>query len=296
MVAIAKKMFPQIEFKEGDAQNLPFANASFDRVLANFALLHLADPQRAITEAFRVLKPGGKFGFTVWARPSENPYAKIIDDAIHAHANVDVDLPVAPSKLIAVGLNYADHIAEMKRTPLGSPLIWFKAPSSLLRHNGTIEIAFPQHQTDFETELAAVIGATAKNVSSQSALDHVFGYTIGLDISDRDLQKSEKQFSRCKSFDTYTPVGPFVYADVDVNDLAIELRLNGEIKQRARTSQMIYSVAQIVSFASQSLTLASGDVVLTGTPSGVGPIRDGDELEAKIGDWPPLRNGVKNAR
>src|SRR6266852_294805 len=168
-------------------------------------------------------------------------------------ADVDVDLPVAPSKLIAVGLNYADHIAEMKRTPLGSPLIWFKAPSSLLTHNGKIEIAFPQHQTDFEAELAVVIGVTAKNVSFQSALDHVFGYTIGLDISDRDLQKSEKQFGRCKSFDTYTPVGPFVYADVDVKDLSIELRQNGEIKQRARTSQMIYSVAQIVSFASQSL-------------------------------------------
>ena len=207
-----------------------------------------------------------------------------------------VDLPVAPSKLIAVGLNYADHIAEMKRTPVGSPLIWFKAPSSLLRHNGTIEIAFPEHQTDFEVELAIIIGALAKNVSVERAPDHVFGYTIGLDISDRDLQKSEKQFGRCKSFDTYTPVGPFVYANLDASDLSIELRHNGEIKQRARTSQMIYSVAQIVSFASQSLTLASGDVVLTGTPSGVGPIRDGDELEAKIGDWPPLRNGVKNAR
>ena len=211
-------------------------------------------------------------------------------------ADVDVDLPVAPSKLIALGLNYADHIAEMKRTPLGSPLIWFKAPSSLLRHNGTIEIAFPEHQTDFETELAVVIGAAAKNVSSQSALDHVFGYTIGLDVSDRDLQKMEKQFGRCKSFDTYTPVGPFVYADVDASDLSIELRHNGEIKQRARTSQMIYSVAQIVSFASQSLTLAPGDVLLTGTPSGVGPIRDGDELEAKIANWPPLRNEVRNAR
>jgi len=210
-------------------------------------------------------------------------------------AGVDVDLPMAPSKLIAVGLNYADHIAEMKRTPLGSPLIWFKAPSSLLRHNGTIEIAYPEHQTDFEIEVAVVIGAAAKNVSPQSALDHVFGYTIGLDVSDRDLQKSEKQFGRCKSFDTYTPVGPFVYADVDVSDLSIELRHNGEIKQRARTSQMIYSVAQIVSFASQSLTLAPGDVLLTGTPSGVGPIRDGDKLEAKIDDWPPLRNGMKNA-
>jgi 2-keto-4-pentenoate hydratase/2-oxohepta-3-ene-1,7-dioic acid hydratase in catechol pathway len=251
---------------------------------------------------FGGFKSGGKF-----------LYGELRDDDVHVLArpywidieptgevlklaDVDVDLPVAPSKLIAVGLNYADHIAEMKRTPLGSPLIWFKAPSSLLRHNGTIEIAFPEHQTDFEVELAIVIGSTVKNVSSEGALNHVFGYTVGLDVSDRDLQKSEKQFGRCKSFDTYTPVGPFVYADVDVKDLSIELRQNGEIKQSARTSQMIYSVAQIVSFASQSLTLAPGDVLLTGTPSGVGPIRDGDELEAKIDNWPPLRNGVKNAR
>src|SRR5207253_4694934 len=117
-------------------------------------------------------------------------------------AEVHVDLPVAPSKLIAVGLNYADHIAEMKRTPLGTPLIWFKAPSSLLPHNGAIEIAFPEHQTDFETELGIVIGCPAKSVPTDRALDFVFGYTIGLDISDRDLQKSEKQFGRCKSFVT----------------------------------------------------------------------------------------------
>lgn len=211
-------------------------------------------------------------------------------------AQLDVDLPVAPSKLIAVGLNYADHIAEMKRTPLGTPLIWFKAPSSLLPHNGNIEIAFPEHQTDFETELAIVVGRRAKNVSAEQALDFVFGYTVGLDISDRDLQKSEKQFGRCKSFDTYTPIGPFVYADVDVSDLPVELRQNGEVRQKARTSQMIYSVAEIVSFASQSLTLMPGDVILTGTPSGVGPIRAGDELEARIDNWPPLRNPVLNAR
>ena len=208
---------------------------------------------------------------------------------------LDVDLPVAPSKLIAVGLNYADHIAEMKRTPLGTPLIWFKAPSSLLPHNGKVEIAFPEHQTDFEAELGIVIGRTAKNVPAERALDFVFGYTTGLDISDRDLQKSEKQFGRCKSFDTYTPIGPFVYADVDVHDLPLELRQNGDVRQKARTSQMIYSVAEIVSFASQSLTLLPGDVILTGTPSGVGPIRAGDKLEARIGDWSTLRNPVINA-
>ncbi|MEY2482069.1 MAG: hypothetical protein QOK24_597 [Verrucomicrobiota bacterium] len=205
---------------------------------------------------------------------------------------LQIHLPVAPSKLMAVGLNYADHIAEMKRTPLGTPLIWFKAPTSLLPHGGVIEIAFPEHQTDFEVELGIVIGAVAKNVSVERAADHIFGYTIGEDISDRDLQKSEKQFARAKSFDTYTPVGPFVYSGVEVGDLPITLRQNGEVKQEARTSQMIYSVAEIVSFASQALTLLPGDLILTGTPSGVGPIREGDELEARIGDWPALRNSV----
>jgi 2-keto-4-pentenoate hydratase/2-oxohepta-3-ene-1,7-dioic acid hydratase in catechol pathway len=208
---------------------------------------------------------------------------------------VNVDLAVAPSKLIAVGLNYADHIAEMKRTAIGTPLIWFKAPSSLLPHEGTIEIAFPEHQTDFEVELAIVIGKKAKNVSVERALDIVFGYSVGLDISDRDLQKSEKQFARCKSFDTYTPLGPFVCADVDVADLLIELKQNGEVRQKTRTSRMIHSPAQIVSFVSQRMTLMPGDVILTGTPSGVGPIRAGDQLEARIGDWPVLRNNVVNA-
>ena len=203
-----------------------------------------------------------------------------------------IDLPVAPSKLIAVGLNYADHIAEMKRTPLGTPLIWFKAPSSLLPHNGTIEIAFPDHQTDYETELGIVIGRPAKNVSADQAQDFIFGYTLGLDISDRDLQKSEKQFGRCKSFDSYTPIGPFVYTGADVRDLPIELRQNGNVRQKARTNQMIYPPAEIVSFASQALTLLPGDVILTGTPSGVGPLRPGDQLEAQIGDWPVLRNRV----
>ena len=240
-------------------------------------------------------------------------YGEVLDDEVHVLKNpywidiepvgkvlklsiLDLDLPVAPSKLIAIGLNYADHIAEMKRTPLGTPLLWFKAPSSLLPHNGTIKIAFPEHQTDFEVELAVVMGAPAKNVSPEHALDYVFGYTIGLDISDRDLQKSEKQFGRCKSFDTYTPIGPFVYTGVDVKDLPIALSQNGEVRQHACTSQMIYSVADIVSFASQSMTLMPGDVILTGTPSGVGPIHAGDRLEAMIGEWPRLRNGVADTR
>jgi 2-keto-4-pentenoate hydratase/2-oxohepta-3-ene-1,7-dioic acid hydratase in catechol pathway len=162
----------------------------------------------------------------------------------------------------------------------------------LLPHQGLIEVAFPDHQTDFETELAVVIGARAKNLSTHDALDHVFGYTIGLDITDRDLQKHEKQFGRCKSFDSYTPIGPFVYADADVRDASIKLWQNGELRQSARTSRMIHSIAQIISFVSQSLTLLPGDVILTGTPAGVGPIQAGDKLEAEIDDWPRLQNAV----
>src|SRR4029077_13092106 len=147
------------------------------------------------------------------------------------------------SKLIAVGLNYADHIAEMKRTEIGAPLIWFKAPSSLVAHHGVIEIAFPNHQSDFETELAIVIGSRTKNVSADDALDHVFGYTTALDITDRDLQKQEKQFGRCKSFDTYAPREPFLNADANVRDASIKLWQNGELRQSARRSRMIHSVA-----------------------------------------------------
>ena len=119
-------------------------------------------------------------------------------------------------------------------------------------------------------------------------------------FSDTRLAKTsatatEKQFARAKSFDTYSPVGPFIYSEVDVSDLPITLRQNGEVKQQARTSQMIYPVAEIVSFASQSLTLLPGDLIMSGTPSGVGALKEGDELEARIGDWPPLRNRVTNA-
>jgi 2-keto-4-pentenoate hydratase/2-oxohepta-3-ene-1,7-dioic acid hydratase in catechol pathway len=218
-----------------------------------------------------------------------------LDGCAFPLSEVQIDLPVAPSKVIAVGLNYADHIAEMKRTPLGTPLIWFKAPSSLLPDGGVIEIAYPEHQTHFELELAIVIGKRAKDLTTDF-LSYVFGYTIAEDISDRDLQNAEKQFGRAKSFDTYTPVGPFIHTDVDASDLPITLRQNGEVRQQARTSQMIYSVAEIVSFASQSLTLMPGDLLLTGTPSGVGPIHAGDQLEGTIGDWRPLRNSVVLAR
>src|SRR5207247_6262039 len=141
-----------------------------------------------------------------------------------------------------------------------------------------------------EVELAVVIGTTAKNVAVELALDFVFGYTVALDITDRDLQKSEKQFGRCKSFDTYTPIGAFVYADVDVSDVSLELWQNGELRQSTRTSRMIYSVADVIAFASQSLTLFPGDVILTGTPAGVGQNHCRDQFELWSRSWPRLRH------
>ena len=230
-------------------------------------------------------------------RLTSAPWLGVVDDgAVLSLCDAAIDLPVAPSKIIAVGLNYADHIAEMKRTPLGTPLIWLKASTSLLPHHGTIEIAYPEHQTHFELELGIVMGKRAKNVAIADASHYIFGYTICEDISDRDVQNAEKQFARAKSFDTYTPVGPFIHTEVDVSDLPITLRQNGEVRQGARTSQMIYSVAAIVAFASQHLTLLPGDLILTGTPSGVGPIKEGDRLEGQIGQWPPLENTVTRAK
>ena len=166
-----------------------------------------------------------------------------------------------PRKLIAVGLNYADHIAEMKRTPLGTPLIWFKAPRSLLPHKGTIEIAFPEHKTDFETELAIVIGRRAKNVSRSSKRSNTSSVTRSAKTSAIAICRNPKNNFRAANLSTPTRRSGRLF--IPMSTLAIcrsTLRQNGEVKQQARTSQMIYSVAEIVSFASQSMTLLPGDV------------------------------------
>lgn len=170
MVAIAKKMSPHIEFREGDAQNLPFADASFDRVLANFALLHLADPERACVEAFRVLKSGGKFGFTIWAPPSENPYAKIIDDAIQAHAKVDVDLPEGPPHYLFAGRE--EFRKALKRAGFDGASMVFKLH--------TIEWKIPTTRYVFDAERNAGVrtaGLLARQSPQalsaiQSAIEH----------------------------------------------------------------------------------------------------------------------------
>ena len=202
-------------------------------------------------------------------------------------------VPVVPTKIIAVGINYLDHAREMGRELPKEPLIWFKATTSLLPDGGKIEVPFPQHRTDFEAELAIVIGRKIRSVSPTQAPRYIFGYTTSQDISDRTIQKAESQWARCKSFDTFTPLGPFVETMLDPADLTIQQFQNGQLRQNSSTGQLIFKPAEIVSFVSTNMTLLPGDVILTGTPSGVGPIQSGDKLEVRIQGLAPLVNSVK---
>jgi len=202
-------------------------------------------------------------------------------------------VPVVPSKIIAVGLNYADHARESGKPLPKEPLFWFKATSALLPDGGKIEIPFPTHRTDYEVELAIVLGRRVRNVTPEAAARYILGYTAAQDISDRTIQNGESQWCRCKSFDTFCPLGPFVETKIDPHELTIQQFQNGQLRQNSSTSQMIFNCYQLVSFISTNLTLLPGDVILTGTPSGIGPIQSGDRLEARIQGLAPLVNSVK---
>ena len=202
-------------------------------------------------------------------------------------------VPVVPSKIICVGSNYADHARETGNPLPKEPLIWFKATTSLLPEGGKIEIPFPEHRTDYEAELCIVIGRKIRNVSPTQANRYIFGYTASQDISDRTIQKADGQWARAKSFDTFTPVGPLVETTIDPNALNIQLFQNGQLRQNSNMSQLIFKPAVLVSFISTNLTLLPGDVILTGTPSGIGPIQSGDKLEVRIQGLAPLVNTVK---
>jgi 2-keto-4-pentenoate hydratase/2-oxohepta-3-ene-1,7-dioic acid hydratase in catechol pathway len=201
--------------------------------------------------------------------------------------------PVVPSKVIAVGLNYADHARETGKALPKEPLFWFKATTSLIPDGAKIEIPFPNHRTDFEAELCIVIGRRVRNVTPAAAARYIFGYTSAQDISDRTIQNAESQWARAKSFDTFTPLGPYVETKIDPHGLTIQLFQNGQLRQNSNTSQLIFNCYRIVSFVSTNMTLLPGDIILTGTPSGVGPIESGDRLEVRIQGLTPLVNAVK---
>ena len=201
--------------------------------------------------------------------------------------------PVNPSKIIAIGLNYADHAREQNKPLPKTPLFWFKAPTSLLADGGKIEVPFPDHRTDYEAELAIVIGRRVRNITPAAAARYILGYTAAQDISDRNIQNSESQWARAKSFDTFTPLGPYVETKLDPHDLTIQQFQNGQLRQNSNTNQLIFNCYDLVSFVSTNLTLLPGDVIVTGTPSGVGPIQSGDRLEVRIQGLTPLVNTVK---
>lgn len=201
--------------------------------------------------------------------------------------------PVAPSKIIAIGLNYADHAREQNKALPKQPLFWFKATTSLIPDGGKIEIPFPNHRVDFEAELAIVIGRRVRNVTPAAAARYIFGYTTAQDISDRTIQNSESQWSRSKSFDTFTPLGPYIETKIDPHDLTIQLFQNGQLRQNSNTAQLIFNCYELVAFVSTNMTLLPGDIILTGTPSGVAPIDSGDQLEVRIQGLSPLVNTVK---
>ena len=201
--------------------------------------------------------------------------------------------PVNPSKIIAVGLNYADHARESGKPLPKEPLFWLKAPTALIPDGGKIEIPFPHHRVDYEAELAIVIGRRVRNVTPAAAARYIFGYTAAQDVTDRTIQNAEGQWARCKSFDTFTPLGPYVETKINPHDLTIQLFQNGQLRQNSNTSQLIFNCFELVSFVSTNITLMPGDIILTGTPSGIGPIESGNRIEVRIQGLAPLVNTVK---
>lgn len=204
--------------------------------------------------------------------------------------------PVIPrSKVVCVGKNYREHAAEMGGEAPAEPLLFLKPNTSVIGPGDTIVRPPQSHRVDVEGELAAVIGRVAKNVPAERAADYVFGYTVADDVTARDLQRVDGQWTRAKGFDTFCPLGPAIQTEFDPAAARLQTRVNGQVRQDAPLSDMIHSVAQIVAYASAVFTLLPGDVVLTGTPAGVGPVEAGDVVEVEITGIGILRNGVRDA-
>ena len=207
-------------------------------------------------------------------------------------ANAQLLPPATPTKIVAVGRNYAEHAKELGNEPPPEPIIFLKPPSALLAPNATIVRPAQSERVDFEGELAIVVGKRARNVKADRWRDFVLGFTCANDVTARDLQKKDVQFTRGKSFDTFCPLGPCIETEIDPSDLALRTRVNGDVRQNARTSMMVFPCPVIFEFISAIMTLEPGDVILTGTPAGVGPLASGDTVEVDIEGIGMLRNHV----
>jgi len=202
--------------------------------------------------------------------------------------------PVEPSKIICVGLNYRDHVKESQSATEvpESPVLFMKPPSALIGPGEKIIHPEISNRVDYEAELGIVIGRTCYQVAEVEAEDYIFGFTCANDVTARDLQKSDKQWTRGKGFDSFCPVGPWIINNLAYGDLSIESYLNGDLKQSARTSMMIFSVPFLIAFISKVMTLNPGDLIMTGTPAGVSPMKPGDRIEVRIEGIGSLVNDV----
>jgi len=200
--------------------------------------------------------------------------------------------PSIPSKIVCVGKNYAAHIDEMGLSANAEPTLFLKPSSSIVGPGDNIFLPPQSQQVDLEVELALVIGALTRNVSPEDALQHVWGFTVANDVTARDLQASDDQWARSKSFDSYCPIGPWLETEFIPEDQMIESRINGEVVQSSTIDQMIFTVPQIISYVSHNMTLLPGDVIITGTPAGITKINSGDIIECEVEGVGTLINQV----
>ena len=225
-----------------------------------------------------------------------SPFGEFEAGETVAHLNgVRVLPPVEPSKIIGVGLNYVSHIEESGLPTPEFPLLFVKPTTAIVGHGDAIVYPWKGRKVEYEAELAAVIGKPARHVTADQALDYVLGYTCGNDVSERVIQFAEMKMGALlvgKGFDTFNPLGPVVATGLDPTNLDVKARLNGEERQNANTSDMLFGVAELVSYISEAMSLLPGDVIMTGTPSGVGPMTPGDVVDVEISGVGVLSNHV----
>lgn len=210
----------------------------------------------------------------------------------HALADVRLLAPVQPGKLVCVGLNYKLHAEESGVPVPEEPMLFMCSPDAIIASSDSIALDNAKDRIDFEAEIAIVVGRRCKDVAQEQAKDYIFGYTCANDVSNRDLQRKDGQFTRAKSFDTYKPMGPWIETELDPDNVAIQLWQNGELRQSSNTNDMIFPIKRIFEFVSGIMTLNPGDVIITGTPSGVGPMKSGDVIDIQIDGIGKLTNTV----
>lgn len=201
--------------------------------------------------------------------------------------------PVQPSKIICVGRNYVDHAKELGNEVPQVPLIFLKPPSAIIGDGDSIILPPQSQQVEHEAELVAVIGKRGKDITAEEAHEHILGYTVGNDVTARDLQKADELWTRAKGFDTFCVIGPWIDTEFDPSDAVLTCRVNGQMRQMASTRDMVFNVGVLIAYVSSVMSLEPGDVLFTGTPAGVGPLEDGDLVEVEIEGLGKLSNSVK---